>query len=330
MERALPFRWDPEKRTLWLIDQRQLPQQEEWLPVKSAAEAARAIKDMVVRGAPAIGVTAAFGMVLAQMAGEDLDEAERVLAASRPTAVNLFHALERMRPYKGDLEASLREAHAIWREVEETELAISKNGARVLNGQVLTHCNTGPIATGGYGTALGAIIEAHRQGRISHVWVDETRPYLQGARLTTWELQKAGVPATLISDNMAGHFMKRGEVDQVIVGVDRMALNGDFANKIGTYSLAVLAHHHGVTFYPALPFSSVDPKLESGADIPIEERSAAEVTSIRGVPIAPAGFPARHPAFDVTPHQLVTGIITEKGIIYPPFDEGLRNALAEG
>ena len=330
MERTLPFRWDPEKRTLWLIDQRQLPQQEEWLPVKSAAEAARAIKDMVVRGAPAIGVTAAFGMVLAQMAGEDLDEAERVLAASRPTAVNLFHALERMRPHKGDLEASLREARAIWREVEETELAISKNGARVLKGQVLTHCNTGPIATGGYGTALGAIIEAHRQGRISHVWVDETRPYLQGARLTAWELQKAGVPATLISDNMAGHFMKQGEVDQVIVGVDRMALNGDFANKIGTYSLAVLAHHHGVTFYPALPFSSVDPRLESGADIPIEERSAAEVTSIRGVPIAPAGFPARHPAFDVTPHQLVTGIITEKGIIYPPFDEGLRNALAEG
>ena len=330
MERTLPFRWDPEKRTLWLIDQRQLPQQEEWLPVKSAAEAARAIKDMVVRGAPAIGVTAAFGMVLAQMVGEDLDEAERVLAASRPTAVNLFHALERMRPHKGDLEASLREARAIWREVEETELAISKNGARVLKGQVLTHCNTGPIATGGYGTALGAIIEAHQQGRISHVWVDETRPYLQGARLTAWELQKAGVPATLISDNMAGHFMKQGEVDQVIVGVDRMALNGDFANKIGTYSLAVLAHHHGVTFYPALPFSSVDPKLESGADIPIEERSAAEVTSIRGVPIAPAGFPARHPAFDVTPHQLVTGIITEKGIIYPPFDEGLRNALAEG
>ena len=330
MERTQPFRWDPEKRTLWLIDQRQLPQQEEWLPVRSAAEAAQAIKDMVVRGAPAIGVTAAFGMVLAQMVGEDLDEAERVLAASRPTAVNLFHALERMRPHKGDLEASLREARAIWREVEETELAISKNGTSVLKGQVLTHCNTGPIATGGYGTALGAIIEAHRQGRISHVWVDETRPYLQGARLTAWELQKAGVPATLISDNMAGHFMKQGEVDQVIVGVDRMALNGDFANKIGTYSLAVLAHHHGVTFYPALPFSSVDPKLESGADIPIEERSAAEVTSIRGVPIAPAGFPARHPAFDVTPHQLVTGIITEKGIIYPPFDEGLRNALAEG
>ena len=330
MERTLPFRWDPEKRTLWLIDQRQLPQREEWLPVKSAAEAARAIKDMVVRGAPAIGVTAAYGMVLAQMAGEDLDEAERLLADSRPTAVNLFHALERMRPHKGDLEGSLREARAIWREVEETELTISKNGARVLKGQVLTHCNTGPIATGGYGTALGAIIEAHRQGRISHVWVDETRPYLQGARLTAWELQKAGVPATLISDNMAGHFMKQGEVDQVIVGVDRMALNGDFANKIGTYSLAVLAHHHGVSFYPALPFSSVDPRLESGADIPIEERSAAEVTSIRGVPIAPAGFPARHPAFDVTPHQLITGIITEKGIIYPPFDEGLRNALAEG
>ncbi len=329
MERALPYRWDDNKKTLWLIDQRKLPHEEEWIPVRSAAEAAEAIKKMVVRGAPAIGVTAAFGMVLAHLAGEDLDEAEKKLAASRPTAVNLFHALERQRPHKGDLEASLAEAMAIWREVEETELAISRNGARVLKGQVLTHCNTGPIATGGYGTAIGAIVEAHRQGRIEHVWIDETRPYLQGARLTTWELQKAGVPATLISDNMAGHFMKLGEVDQVMVGVDRMAMNGDFANKIGTYSLAVLAAHHGIPFYPALPLSSVDPELESGDDIPIEERSAEEVTTIRGVPIAPAGFPARHPAFDVTPHRFVTGIVTEKGVFYPPFDEALRRAIGE-
>ncbi|WP_457629286.1 S-methyl-5-thioribose-1-phosphate isomerase [Oceanithermus sp.] len=328
MERTLPFRWDNDARTLWLIDQRRLPDEEVWVPLTSAHDTAEAIRDMVVRGAPAIGVTAAYGMVLAHLAGEDLDEAERALAESRPTAVNLFHALERMRPHKGDLEASLAEARAIWREVERTEKAISEHGARVLKGQVLTHCNTGPIATGGYGTAIGAIVEAYRQGRISHVWVDETRPYLQGARLTAWELQKAGVPATLISDNMAAHFMKLGEVNQVIVGVDRMAMNGDFANKIGTYGLAVLAHHHGIPFYPALPLSSVDTKLADGSAIPIEERSAEEVTHLRGVPIAPAGFPARHPAFDVTLHTLVTGIVTEKGVIYPPFDEGLESALA--
>lgn len=329
MERSLPFRWDQEGKTLWLINQRKLPQEEEWLPVRSAAEAARAIKEMVVRGAPAIGVTAAYGMVLAQMSGEDLDRAEELLATSRPTAVNLFYALEKMRPHKGDLEASLQQARQIWREVEETELAISKNGAKVLRGQVLTHCNTGPIATGGYGTAIGAIVEAYRQGRITHVWIDETRPYLQGARLTTWELQKAGVPATLITDNMAGHLMKTGEVDQIIVGVDRMATNGDFANKIGTYGLAVLAHYHGLPFYPALPLSSVDPGLESGSEIPIEERSPDEVTVIKRVRIAPAGFPARHPAFDVTPHQLITGIVTEKGVLYPPFSEALLNALGE-
>ena len=330
MNRSLPFRWDSEEHIFWLLNQKKLPYEEEWLPVRSAAEAALMIKEMVVRGAPAIGVTAAYGMVLAHFAGENLDEAEEELAASRPTAVNLFYALEKMRPHKGDLEASLRQARQVWREVEETELAISKNGARVLKGQVLTHCNTGPIATGGYGTALGAIIEAYRQGRITHVWVDETRPYLQGARLTTWELQKAGVPATLITDNMAAHFMQLGEVDQVIVGVDRMAMNGDFANKIGTYGLAVLAQHHGIPFYPALPLTSVDPAIETGRMIPIEERSSDEVTTIKGVPIAPTGFPARHPAFDVTPHQLVTGIITEKGVIYPPYDEGLRNALNQG
>ncbi len=329
MERTLPFRWEPAESTLYLLDQRRLPQEEVWLPLNSAADTARAIKDMVVRGAPAIGVTAAYGMVLAHIAAEDLDQAEGLLAQSRPTAVNLYYALARMRPLKGNLEGSLKEAREIWREVEETELAISKNGARVLKGQVLTHCNTGPIATGGYGTALGAIIEAYRQGRIEHVWVDETRPYLQGARLTAWELQKAAVPATLISDNMAAHFMKLGEVDQVMVGVDRMASNGDFANKIGTYGLAVLAQQHGIPFYPALPLSSVDSKLANGGAIPIEERSPEEVTTIRGVAIAPEGFPARHPAFDVTPHRLITGIVTEKGIHYPPFDEGLRNALAE-
>jgi len=297
------------------------------VPVRTAREMAEAIRAMVVRGAPAIGVSAAFGMVLAHLRGEDPAEADRLLRQSRPTAVNLFHALDRMRPHWGNLEKSLKEARALWREVEETERAISQHGARVLKGQVLTHCNTGPLATGGYGTALGAILEAHRQGRVRHVWVDETRPYLQGARLTAFELMKAGVPATLIADNMAGFLMQRGQVDAVIVGVDRMALNGDFANKIGTYTLAVLAHHHGVPFYAALPLSSVDPALASGEGIPIEERSPEEVLTLRGVRLAPEGFPAYHPAFDLTPHRFLTGIVTEKGVFYPPFDEALRDAL---
>jgi methylthioribose-1-phosphate isomerase len=327
VERLLPFRFEEEKGVFWLLDQRRLPQEEVWVPVRTAREMAQAIRDMVVRGAPAIGVSAAFGMVLAHMAGEDLEEADRLLRQSRPTAVNLFHALDRMRPHFGDLKGSLEEAKALWREVEETERAISQHGAKVLKGQVLTHCNTGPLATGGWGTALGAILEAHRQGRVRHVWVDETRPYLQGARLTAFELMKAGVPATLIADNMAGFLMQRGQVDAVIVGVDRMALNGDFANKIGTYALAVLAHHHGIPFYAALPLSSVDPRLETGQGIPIEERPPEEVTHIRGLPIAPPGFPAYHPAFDVTPHRFLTGIVTEKGVLYPPFDEALRDAL---
>lgn len=323
--RVVPFRYDD--NTFWLLDQRRLPFEEVWMSCRNAHETASGIRDMVVRGAPAIGVTAAYGMVLAHQAGEDLAQADAVLRQSRPTAVNLFYALDRMKPHWGNLEASLAEARAIWDEVEATEQAISQHGARVLKGQILTHCNTGPLATGGYGTALGAIIEAHRQGRVSQVWVDETRPYLQGARLTAYELQKAGVPATLITDNMAAYFMGKSQVNAVILGTDRMALNGDFANKIGTYGLGVLAHYHGIPFYPALPLSSVDPRLESGAAIPIEERSSLEVTQVRGTPIAPEGFPAAHPAFDLTPHHLVTGIVTEKGVLYPPFDESLRAAL---
>ncbi|WP_298630258.1 S-methyl-5-thioribose-1-phosphate isomerase [uncultured Thermus sp.] len=327
MERILPFRFEEKEGVFWLLDQRRLPLEEVWVPVRTAKEMAQAIRAMVVRGAPAIGVAAGFGMVLAHLRGEDLEEADRLLRQSRPTAVNLFHALDRMRPHWGDLKGSLQEAQAIWHEVAETEKAISQHGARVLRGQVLTHCNTGPLATGGYGTALGAIVEAFRQGRVSHVWVDETRPYLQGARLTAYELQKARVPATLIADNMAGFLMARGRVDAVMVGVDRMALNGDFANKIGTYALAVLAHHHGIPFYAALPLSSVDPSLETGEGIPIEERPAEELLELKGVRLAPEGFPAYHPAFDLTPHRYLTGIVTEKGVLYPPFDEALRRAL---
>lgn len=323
--RVIPFKF--ENNTFWLIDQKRLPFEEVWVPCRTAGEAAAGIRDMVVRGAPAIGVTAAYGMALAHLMGENPAEADAVLRVSRPTAVNLFYALDRMKPHWGNTEATLAEAKAIWEEVEHTEAAIAQHGAKVLKGQILTHCNTGPLATGGYGTALGAIIEAHRQGRVNHVWVDETRPYLQGARLTTYELQKAGVPATLITDNMAAYFMSKGWVDAVILGTDRMALNGDFANKIGTYGVAVLAHYHGIPFYPALPLTSVDPKLRDGRDIPIEERSALEVTEVRGQSIAPEGFPAAHPSFDVTPHRLVTGIVTEKGVLYPNFDESLRGAL---
>lgn len=325
--RVLPFRYQDSPATFWLLDQRLLPFEEVWVPCQDAHQTAQGIRDMVVRGAPAIGVTAAYGMLLAHLRGQDPAQADAVLRASRPTAVNLFYALDRLKPYWGNPQAIAEQAQAIWKEVEDTEAAISGYGAAVLHGQVLTHCNTGPLATGGHGTALGAIVEAHRQGRISHVWVDETRPYLQGARLTAWELQKAGVPATLATDNMAAHLMATGQVDCVILGTDRMALNGDFANKIGTYGLAVLCHFHGIPFYPALPLTSVDPLLASGQFIPIEQRSAAEVTTVRGTPIAPPGFPATHPAFDVTPHRLITGIVTEKGVLYPPFTQSLRAAL---
>jgi methylthioribose-1-phosphate isomerase len=319
------FRW--ENNIFWLLDQRKLPFQETWVACASALEVAAGIKDMVVRGAPAIGVSAAYGMVLAHLNGQDPASADALLRDSRPTAVNLFYALDRMQPHWGDLQASQSEAQALWDQVKQTEQAIVQHAASVLHGQILTHCNTGALATGGYGTALGAIIEAHRQGQVSHVWVDETRPYLQGARLTSYELQKAGVPATLITDSMAAYFMSKGQVDAVIVGVDRMALNGDFANKIGTYGLAVLAHHHGIPFYAALPLSSVDPTLEEGQHIPIEERPSSEVTTLQGIPIAPPGFAAAHPGFDITPHRFVTGIATEKGLLYPPYTLRLKEAL---
>lgn len=322
-----PLRFDEASRTLWVLDQRRLPADEIWEEFHNASQTAAAIRSMRVRGAPAIGMAAAYGMVLAHLAGEDPAAADAVLRSSRPTAVNLMYVLDKLRPAWGDATQILALAEEVRSEIEATDRAIDLAGAGVLTGRVLTHCNTGALATGAYGTALGAIIEAHGQGRIQHVWVDETRPYLQGARLTSYELQKAGVPATLITDSMAGHFMSRGEVDAVIVGVDRMALNGDFANKIGTYALAVLAHFHGVPFYAALPMASVDAALEDGTTIPIEERPAEEVTHFHGEPVAPEGFPARHPAFDVTPHRLLTGIITEHGVLYPPFYERLRLAV---
>ncbi len=328
MRAARPFRPRIRERRVLVLDQRRLPFEEVWVPVGSAAAMASAIRDMVVRGAPAVGIAAAWGMVLAHWAGEEPVGADARLRAARPTAVNLAHALDRMRPAWGDPEACLEVVRALGREVERSERAIARHGARCLRGRVLTHCNTGPLATGGHGTALGAIVEAWKQGRVDHVWVGETRPWLQGMRLTAWELARAGVPHAVLTDSMAASFMAAGEVDAVAVGVDRMAMNGDFANKVGTYGLAVLARFHRVPFFAMLPLASVDPEIGSGGAIPIEERPGGEVLSLAGQALAPPDTPVRHPAFDITPHTLVTGIVTERGVLLPPFDEALRARMA--
>ena len=340
--------------TLWweddaisLIDQQLLPGQEVVARCESLDAVVRAIKTMQVRGAPAIGCTAAYGMALvAQRSSgttsaaiiDELARAKLQLDAARPTAVNLAWATGRMllvaRNHAADDLATFKrvlldEAHAILAEDLAMCEAMGLHGVRLIppRGHVLTHCNAGGLATAGYGTALAPIRFAHAQGRPIHVFVDETRPFLQGARLTAWELQRAGVPLTLITDSMAGYFMRRGEVDCVIVGADRVVANGDIANKIGTYSLAVLAHAHNIPFYVAAPSSTVDFALATGDAIPIEQRDPAEVTTIGGRAIAPAGVSAAHPAFDVTPHELISAIITERGVVYPPYDENLRRTL---
>src|SRR5881409_3505590 len=268
---------------------------------------------MVVRGAPAIGVAAAFGMALAVRRGDPLDAAANELRSARPTAINLAWAVDRMLRARGNLA----EAQAMFREDVEGNHRIGRYGAELLGDQatVLTHCNAGALATAGYGTALGVIRAAAEGGKRVAVFADETRPYLQGARLTAWELQQDGIDVTLITDNMSGHFFQQGTFDAVIVGADRIAANGDSANKIGTYTLAVLAQAHGVPFYIAAPISTVDIATPNGAAIPIEERSAGEVTSIGGVRIAPEGVAVRHPAFDVTPAALITAIITDRGVL---------------
>lgn len=336
-----------ELRTLWwedeqlcLIDQRILPHRIETVRCRTAQECAAAIKALVVRGAPAIGCSAAYGMALeAQYAlthrltmYEHLVATKATLDAARPTAVNLAWATARVLAIAEQLythsatadqiaAAVLQEAHAILAEDVAMCHAIGAHGAVLIPaaGRVLTHCNAGGLATAGYGTALAPIYTAHSQGRRLHVLVDETRPFLQGARLTAWELQHAGVDLTLITDNMAGYFMQRGEVDCVIVGADRIVANGDVANKIGTYSLAVLARAHSIPFYVAAPTSTIDLSLADGSAIPIEQRSSEEVTSLAGVAIAPTGVRAAHPAFDVTPNMLVSAIITERRVVYPPF-----------
>lgn len=345
-----PFFWAMEARTVWweagavcLIDQTRLPHRQEIVRCGSVSVVTDAIRGMVVRGAPAIGVTAAYGMALAAWTSpattkadllQDLRRAKALLDAARPTAVNLRWATARL---LHSAETSpdeavpllqrqlLDEAHAVQAEDIAMCHAIGEHGAALLHDgtRVLTHCNAGGLAAVSYGTALAPIRTAHAQGKRLHVLVDETRPFLQGARLTAWELQRAGIPQTLITDNMAGYFMARGEVDCVIVGADRIVANGDVANKIGTYSVAVLAKAHGIPFYVAAPSSTVDLAIADGAGIPIEERDPAEVTHLQGQPVAPAGVRAAHPAFDVTPHHLIDAIITEQGVVRPPFTETL-------
>jgi methylthioribose-1-phosphate isomerase len=303
-----PIRWHGD--SLDLLDQRLLPEKLSYVTCRNAAEVAAAIREMVVRGAPAIGCAAAFGVVLSRGAPEAYD----VLAKSRPTAVNLFWALERMR-HARDLRA---EAEAIYAEDLAANHAMGEHGAKLIGerARVMTHCNAGALATAGYGTALGVIRSS--KGKNISVIASETRPYLQGARLTAWEMVQEGIPCTLITDSMAGHLMSRGEVDVIVVGADRIAANGDVANKIGTYSLAVLAKRHGIPFYVAAPISTFDPKIPDGSHIPIEERPAAEVTGYRGSEWAPKGVKVRNPAFDVTPAELITGLITEKGVMLAP------------
>ncbi len=341
--------WDDGK--VKMIDQRLLPGQFIVNEYTDFHQVATAISTMVVRGAPAIGAAAGYGMALAAVRSpatdrptllNDLETAADVLRSSRPTAVNLFWAIDRMlsRAADGSLEtagavreALVQEAERIADEDVEINKRIGQHGAVLIRDgdNILHHCNTGALATVDYGTALGVIRTAHEQGKQVHVFVDETRPRLQGARLTTWELEQLGIPYTLIADNAAGHFMRTGQVDIVLVGSDRTAANGDVANKIGTYKLAVVAKENGIPFYPVVPTSTIDLSLPSGDDIPIEERDPNEVTGLQwadgGRPIAPTGARVANPAFDVTPYRYVTGIVTENGIAYPPFDLSLRRMV---
>lgn len=337
--------------SVYLLDQSLLPQEVHYLKLTHENEVADAIKTLKVRGAPAIGVTAAFGMALSLyrllreqgdattliQAQQHLREVGNILSSTRPTAVNLFWAIERMQACVNSgikaqytlphLAQCMRdEAQAIADEDADACLKMGIFGAELIaeGDMLLTHCNAGALATTGLGTALAPMYVAHRAGKHFHVFVDETRPVLQGARLTAWELQQEGIPITLITDNMAGHFMRRGGIKAVFVGADRVAANGDVANKIGTYSVAVLAHAHGIPFYVVAPCSTIDLQLLSGEHIPIEQRLPEEVTNVRGVNIAPLGVQVANPAFDVTPHSYVQAIITERGIVRPPFVEGLR------
>ncbi len=351
-----PIRWRDDH--LELIDQTRLPVEEVWLTCDEVDDVAGAIRRLSVRGAPAIGVAAAYGLVVGltgagPLSGDALrrrfDEVSDLLGGTRPTAVNLHWALARgrevferaLQPDAGEGDggdgAAVRAALLSWAEELhardiETNRRIGEHGAALFaeGDRVLTHCNAGALATAGYGTAIGVIHSAWDRGRVGQVWVDETRPLLQGARLTAWELQKIGIPHRLVTDSSAGSLMTRSLVDRIVVGADRIAANGDTANKIGTYVLAVLAQRHGVPFYIAAPLSTVDPDTATGAEIPIEERAAGEVTSVFGTRVAPEGVEAANPAFDVTPAELITAIITEVGVLEAPYTESLAEALRRG
>jgi len=332
-----PVRWSVGR--LVLLDQTRLPTEETERVCGTWEDVADAIRTLVVRGAPAIGVAAAFGVVLAAQASRatsfealtgDLETATKGLAATRPTAVNLFWALDRMQrtaqaarqqPVARVRERLLEEAERILAEDVAANHAMGDHGATLVpeGARILTHCNAGALAAAGYGTALGVVRSAHRQGKVALVWVDETRPVMQGSRLTAWECVRDGIPHRLIADVVAASVMARGEVDLVVTGADRIAANGDTANKIGTYSLAVLARHHGVAFYVAAPFSTIDPSLPSGASIPIEERDGTEVRRVAGRATAPEASPVFNPAFDVTPASLISAIITERGVFRLPY-----------
>jgi methylthioribose-1-phosphate isomerase len=313
-----PFYFDG--TSFLILDQRKLPQEEAWINCTGVADVAEAIRTLAVRGAPAIGIAAAYGIVLAAQSGNDLHKAADILISSRPTAVNLSWAVKRvMKAVKegGTADAfkiSKKEAEAIWVEEARANKEMARHGADLFNGRknlsILTHCNAGSLATGGIGTALGVIRELHLRAQLKMVYADETRPLLQGGRLTAYELKADSIPVTIITDSMAGWLMRQKKIDAVITGADRIAKNLDAANKIGTYSVAILAHAHGIPFYIAAPMSTFDPDCASGDEIPIEERAAAEVTQYGSIKVS-ADVPVYNPAFDVTPHQLITAIITE-------------------
>lgn len=342
------LRWEGER--LYLLDQRELPHRVKYIPCTHYRDVAAAIRQLRVRGAPAIGVAASFGYALAAFnypegekrpLPEFLRQAARELLATRPTAVNLRWALEEMEAVLQTLDGKgieeirdglLAAARRIQTEERERDERMASFGASLVpsRAHILTYCNTGALATAGWGTALGIIREAHRRGKEIHVYVPETRPVLQGARLTVWELQEAGIPYTLITDNMTGYVFAHREIDLVLVGADRIVASGDFANKIGTYTLAILADYHNCPFYVAAPFSTVDLTLKTGQEIPIEMRDPREVREVGGKLITLESCPVLNPSFDVVPHQLVTAFITEKGILNPPYEETLAAASREG
>ncbi len=346
----IPVKWSDEG--VLMLDQRLLPTEEKWLTLRSSNEVADGIRDKIVRGAPAIGVSAAYGIALGvkNFVGTNVDDLEEeldyicdVMGKTRPTAVNLFWAIDRMKRVFAKAKEDgksvseikqilIQDSKDIHEEDIESQRLIAKFGGELLENDstVLTHCNAGALATGGvWGTALGVIRGAINQGKKISVFADETRPYLQGARLTAWELLQDDIPVTLITDNMSGHTMKKGLIHAVVVGSDRIAANGDVANKIGTYMVAVLAHRHNIPFYVAAPLSTVDMNCPTGEEIPIEERNIREITHVQDIQLAPEGIEVSNYAFDVTPNDLVTAIITEKGVARKPYSESLRKMFEE-